>query len=97
MELTESQITSIIYEKDGGDKSARVIIPTAVPKDLIRAIDVSELDPAEREKLVQLYKEYKEYTAGFMKTMFSFENWASQTHQVEIKPKWRAFKVSGLR
>lgn len=97
MHLNEAEITSIVYEKDSGEQSARVIIPTFVPKDLIRAFDVSELDAAERQDLLQLYTEYKQYTAAFMENMFNFETWAEHTHNRTVKPKWRAFKVTGLR
>jgi hypothetical protein len=97
MKLNESEITSIVYEKDSGEQSARVIIPTSVPKDLIRALDVSELEPAERQDLLNLYTEYKQYTAAFLENMFNFETWVDHTHNRTVKPKWRAFKVAGLR
>lgn len=97
MKLVENEITSIVYEKESGDTSARVILPTQVPKDLIRAIDLSELDPAQRAELAQMYVEYKEYVSTYMEKMFNFETWAEHTQNKEIKPKWRAFKVSGLR
>lgn len=97
MNLVENEIATIVYEKDSGDTSARVIVPTQVPKDLVRAIDVSELDPAQRAEIAEMYVEYKKYVSTFMENMFNFETWVEHTHNKEIKPKWRAFKVSGLR
>jgi hypothetical protein len=97
MKLNENEVTSIVYEKESGDTSARVILPVQVPKDLIRAIDMSELEPSERAEMAALHAEYKQYVSTFMEKMFNFETWAEHTHNKEIKPKWRAFKVSGLR
>lgn len=97
MKLTEAEITTIIYEKENGETTSRTILPVSIPKDLIRAIDLSETDLSERAELQKMYEEYQWYVQNFMKTMFNFETWAEQAHGKEIKPKWRSFKVSGLR
>lgn len=97
MNLKEAEITSIVYEKENGDTSARVIIPVAVPKNLVRAIDVSELEPTERKELLELYTEYKKYTTAYLENMFGFETWVEHTQNRTVTPKWRAFKVAGLR
>lgn len=97
MKLTENQLTTIVYEKESGETSARVIIPTKVPTDLIKAIDLSELDPAERARMANLHEEYRQYVAAQLKTLLTFENWVDHSYNEEIKPKWRSFKVSGLR
>jgi hypothetical protein len=97
MKLTEGKITTIIYEKDSGEKSSRVIIPVQVPKDLIRAIDLSDVEPDQREAVAKLYEEYAEYKARYLSNMFNFETWADHTYGAVMKPAWRSFKTSGLR
>lgn len=97
MKLTEREIATIVYEKEDGDLSSRVILPVQVPGDLVRAIDVSELSNEERQEMATLYAEYKKYVMSFMENMFNFETWTEHTHNKQIKPKWRAFKTSGLR
>lgn len=97
MNLTEATLTTIIYEKDSGDTSSRVVIPVSVPKTNVRAIDVSELEPADREKLRDLYTEYRQYTEAFVAGMFNFETWVEHTKGETIAPKWRQFKLTGLR
>lgn len=98
MKLTENQITTIVYENENkGERTSRVIIPTSVPKDIVRGIDVDELDPGERNVMLELYNQYREYTQQYVANMFNFENWVEHTTGKEVKPKWRAFKVSGLK
>jgi hypothetical protein len=98
MNLTENQITSIVYESQGKqDVTTRVILPVSLPSDLIRAIDLSDVEPAERERIAKLHAEYREYRDRMMSTMFNFETWVEHTTGDKIEPKWRAFKQSGLR
>lgn len=98
MQLTENKITSIVYEsKSKGEISSRVIVPTSVPADFVRAIDVSDLQPQEREEMAQLYAEYREYREEFMSRLFNFETWVEHTKNKSVTPKWRAFKLDGLK
>lgn len=97
MQLTEAKITTIIYEKEDGTASSRVIIPVSVPKDLIRAIDLSDVELTERAEIGALFEEYKEYQAVYLKNMLTFEKWADHSHNKELTLKWRSFKTSGLR
>lgn len=97
MQLVENEITTIVYEKDSGETSARVIIPVAVPHQNIRAIDLSDLTEAERLQMQAMYTEYKAYTKAYINNMLNFENWVDHTRNQEIKPKWRTFKLSGLK
>jgi hypothetical protein len=97
MNLTEAQVATIIYEKVGGEVTTRTIIPTSLPTDLVRAIDVTELPLAEREQMLTLYKEYKQYVEDFKANMFDFSTWIEHTQGKQIEPKWRSFKSSGLR
>ena len=97
MNLTEAQIASIVYEKDSGDISARVILPVSVPSSNVRAIDLSDVPVLEREEISKLYMEYIAYKEAFMSNMFNFETWVEHSTNKVITPKWRAFKLSGLR
>lgn len=98
MKLTENQITTIVYENETkGETTTRVIIPTSLPKDNVRAIDVDDLSPSERDEMARLYSAYRQYTKEFMAKMFNFEDWAEHSIGVKIEPKWRAFKSSGLK
>lgn len=98
MQLTESQITSIVYEsKSKGEITSRVIVPTSVPADFVRAIDVSDLTPAEREEMAQLHAEYRQYREQFLAGMFNFETWVEHTKGKAVAPKWRAFKLDGFK
>lgn len=97
MNLTRAQLATIIYEKTSGETTTRSIIPTALPTDLIRAIDVTELSPDDRNDLAALYVEYQEYVDTFMSSMFNFDTWIEHTYNKPITPKWRSFKSSGLR
>lgn len=100
MKLNESEITSIVYTSAAdGNTSARTIIPTSVPVlvDSIRAIDVSELTEAEQQTTASLVAEYKQYTKDYFKAMFKFEDWVEHSTGNSISPKWRTFKVSGIK
>jgi hypothetical protein len=97
MNLTEAQVATIIYEKADGEVTTRTIIPTSLPTDLVRAIDITELPLAEREQLLTLYTEYRQYVEAFKANMFNFDTWIEHTQGKAIAPKWRSFKSSGLR
>jgi hypothetical protein len=97
MNLTEAQLATIIYEKADGEVTTRSIIPTSLPTDLVRAIDVTELTPEQREELLTLYAEYRQYVEKFKANMFNFDTWIEHSHGKQIVPKWRSFKSSGLR
>lgn len=96
--LTENAIASITYVKDSGMSTDRVIIPTYVPNatQLVRALDVTELQQADREQMQRLVEEYKAYKENIMKTMFSFEDWVDHTYQTQLTPKWRSFKPANV-
>lgn len=97
MKLTENQITTIVYNNENKkETTTRVVIPTSIPKDTVRAIDVDDLSPADRVEMQELYSEYRDYTTGFMATMFNFEDWVEHSKGKKVQPKWRAFKQSGL-
>jgi len=97
MKLVEATVTPVVYEKSTSETSDRVIIPTYVPTDAVKAIDVTELEPAERQEIAALYKEYAEYKESFVNRMFNFEDWLEHTQGVSYDLKWRTFKVAGLK
>lgn len=92
--LTESKVATIQYEDSKGEVSVRDILPMSVPKDTIRALDLSGLDDAEKAKLSAHVAEYKEYMATVYKSAFTFENWAEHSYGESLDLKWRSFKVS---
>lgn len=92
MSLKPHTVVLIEYTKDPLDPpTRRHIVPTSVPTN-IKAIDVSELSDEERETVSEQYAEYAAYLKQHMKQAFSFEDWLSQTKNVEFSPKWRTFK-----
>lgn len=97
MNLIESQVVPVIYEDASNKVTSRVIIPTSVPRDTVKAIDVTDLSVADRTRLQQLHTEYMEYRANAMTRLFNFEDWVSHTMSLNIEPKWRTFKIAGLR
>lgn len=96
MKLTESTIANVVYKKASGEVTARTIIPTAVPRDVVQAIDVSEMAPDARIDLAQKHAEYRTYVKSHMERMFNFETWVEHTYGTSITPKWRSFTTSDL-
>ena len=95
--LTESTLTNISYQSDrDGKKSDRAIVPVSVPKDTVRAIDVSELSAAQQTEMVRLVSEYKQYMDTIFKSAFTFENWVEHTYHETVIPKWRSFKTANI-
>ncbi len=97
MQLTQAQLATVIYEKADGEVTTRTIVPASVPNKFVRALDVTELPPAEREEMQALYKEYTQYVEDYMANMFNFETWAEHTKGKAPTTKWRSFSLSGLR
>jgi hypothetical protein len=97
MKLTETQLATIIYEKESGEVTTRVIVPTSVPKDLIRAIDVTDLNTHERETVAQQYAEYQAYVKLYLSNMFNFEGWLDHSQNITATHQWRSFKLAGLK
>lgn len=98
-QLKKSQVAQITYEKDskGGEPTSRTVIPTYVPGDFVRAVDITELSQEQQDKMVDLYQQYQRYCDMFMSTMFNFETWLEHTRNTYIKPKWRTFKPDKLK
>lgn len=94
--LTESKVALIKYEDSKGETTCREILPMSIPKDAIRAIDVSHLSFEEKTKLAEQVAEYKEYMANIIKSAFTFENWVDHSYGEVPDLKWRTFKVSKI-
>ena len=98
MRFESGEFATIVYLSESkGEVSERTIIPTTVPKQTMKAIDVGELSPAQREEMQALYKEYAQYYEDFIANAFNFETWCEHAKQIHISPKWRAFKLSNIK
>jgi hypothetical protein len=96
--LNEGVLTSIVYTSESKNETkTRSIVPVTVPKDSVRAIDVSALPTEEQELMATLVAGYKEYLAGIFTGTFKFEDWVEHTTGMEISPSWRTFKVSNIK
>lgn len=95
--LYEATPSHISYKKDSTNTvESKFIIPTRVPSAHITAIDVGHLSEAEVVQLAQLQRDYKEYVANFLSTMFKFEDWVEQTTGIRPDVKWRTYKVENV-
>jgi hypothetical protein len=98
--LKENQEGKIRYSKDkngGIEVTERIIIPTSIPKANIKALDVSNLLEEDRNKMIELHKEYQQYFKTQMKTIFSFEDWIEASHPDDkMEVKYRTFKINNI-
>lgn len=98
MELKANKLAHIRYTKvgaNGVETKDRVIVPTYVPGEHMKALDVSEAEPLEAMNLRALMEEYSEYVESKTKTIFNFEDWLDHTGNTRRDLKWRTFKLSG--
>lgn len=104
--LKQHEVAHVRYTKNKqvddvlsvGSVTDRTIIPTFVPPQNIKAIDVSDMCELEQEGVCALLKEYSEYYNTMAKTIFSFNDWLEHTHQIDHSDiKWRTFKLEGLK
>jgi len=86
-------LQNIKYVKDDGCKSVRTVIPTFIPQNNMRAIDVTECDDETRAEMLTLLSEYAEYVQGRQKLIYNFEDWMEHTHELTGPVKWRTFKL----
>ncbi len=105
MDLKHNHLAHVRYIKQtdfgGGRKgevTERVILPTYIPGDTIKALDLTDLSESEALKLQEQAKEYAQYVEAKMTTVFSFEDWRTHTQGVGTFPelKYRTFKVGSL-
>lgn len=96
-QLKSGERATIMYTSASkGETTKRVIIPSYVPNDSIKALDVSELTEAEQLSTQLFFAEYVAYQEERRATSFTFEDWLQQTHNVDISAKWRTFKLGGI-
>ena len=92
--LKEGVVQQIVY---GDSDGKRDIIPTFVPDQNVKAIDVTDLSFDKKNDMEFLVQEYAEYVEQASKTIFNFEDWVELTKGKNISPKWRTFKLSNLK
>ena len=106
MDLKQNHLAHVRYTRTtdcGGFRGAvteRVIIPSYIPGDAVKALDVSDLSEYGAQQMQTLQKEYAEYVEAKMNTIYSFEDWISHTHgdgKVFYSDiKHRTFKLDAL-
>lgn len=77
----------------------RKIIPTFIPDQNMKAVDVTSLSEVEREIVAGLLQEYANYVKDTTKRIFSFDIWldhTSNTDKIEGKIEWRTFNLSRI-
>ncbi len=95
--LKEGSLCNITYTKADETVSNRVIIPSHVPSNIIRGIDVTELDQEARDLLLSRWDEYQAYRKQQMSTICSFEQFQEQQFPLHEQPvKWRSFDISRI-
>lgn len=97
VKLVENSITSIVYESSKQVTSARMILPTSIPKTTVTAIDLSEVDIDMRQHIQQLAEQYSEYKRNFLASMFNFETWVEHTTGETLNLKWRSFTLDKIQ
>lgn len=93
----KQDIWNIEYTNSKNETSAREIIPTTIPSDNIKAIDVSDLSESEKAHIKELLAEYNEYVEHHRASMFNFETWVNHSKGEEIAPKWRTFNKDRIK
>jgi hypothetical protein len=97
-QFKQGEFAKIVYLSETKDElSQRTIIPTFVPRQTMKSIDVSELTAEQKAEMQALYKEYARYYEEFLINAFNFETWVEHTKGKTISPKWRAFKLANIK
>lgn len=98
LKFEQGELFDITYLSESKNEvTQRQIIPTSVPKTVMKAIDVSELSVGEQLEMKALYKEYAAYYANYMDNAFNFETWCEHSKGKTISPKWRAFRLDNIK
>lgn len=76
----------------------RTIIPTHLPTDSFKALDVTGLTESDVSVMEKQLAEYAEYYEAVVNTVFSFEDWISLTYGegADENVKWRTFNKEGI-
>jgi hypothetical protein len=97
--ITSHKVSTIRYTKDTGETTARTIIPTFVPHQNIKAVDVTDLSADDTERMEVLVREYYEdYLEARKATTFTLEDWLHATGELDMssKVKYRTFKMKNV-
>ena len=105
MELKQNHLAHVRYTKtthfggtSKGEVTERVILPTYIPSDSVKALDVSAYTEADALLLQSLAKEYAEYVELQMNRVFNFEDWIDHSYGAKISsPTYAAIKRNGLQ
>lgn len=103
--LKENQIAHVEYTRTTdlagghkGDVTERWIIPTFIPHQNIKALDVTDLTEEQRQVLEQRLAEYQQYYRAAVESLFDFETWVDHTYNEESPQlKWRTFAIDNLK
>lgn len=79
-----------------GNETWRTIIPTVIPPEHIKAIDVSHLSPVQQETMSKLVSDYAEYKKAFVSRMFNLEDWIAHTTGQQVVLEHRTFAINNL-
>jgi len=97
--MKQNEITHIKYKRatslgggEQGEVTERYIIPTFIPQDNIKAIDVTTLTEEERDEFQQLWADYQSYYQTAVAALFDFETWVEHSTGKTVSAKWRTFK-----
>jgi hypothetical protein len=97
--MKQNKITHIKYTRatnlgggESGDITERYIIPTFIPQDNIKAIDVTSLSEEERDELQKLWNDYQSYYQNAVASLFDFDTWVEHSTGKSVEAKWRTFK-----
>lgn len=95
--MKAAETTTIYYVKLNGSLTERDIIVIDVPRDQIKALDVTDWNPESCAALEELVTEYRQYKEKQIQRIFTFEDWLSHTgRDVSEELKWRTFKLNGI-
>lgn len=104
MDLKQNHLAHVRYTKTTnygsghkGEVTERVILPTYIPGDAVKGLDLTHLPESEALAVQELAKQYSEYVEAKMSTVFNFEDWIS--HVSGGTPpdlKHRTFKLNTL-
>lgn len=100
-QLKEGVITTITYTSlSKNETKQRTVVPSFVPSDNIKALDVSDLEIVEREQVARLLQEYKKYQQQVLREFAdTFENYVEKRDESfdVAKIKWRTFKIDQIQ
>lgn len=114
MDLKQNHLARIRYTKttnfgsgQKGEITDRVILPTYIPGDAVKALDFTGLTESQALEIQAVAKEYAEYVETKMNTVFNFEDWIDHTYGAKsssavydsiqkVGLKYRTFKLNTL-